>query len=136
VAPNARKKTLPRARIRPRSATNLAGSPCNVLLTHDGPRDAVFADSGSEDITALIGLAQPAFAFFGHYHTELRRIEGEFGATQVYHLAGLEMRGRDGHAEPGSVGVLTWDGERSSGEFSYLEDSWLRTFTRHNWRYR
>jgi hypothetical protein len=29
---------------------------------------------------------------------------------------------------------LTWeDGE---GNFEYLDDAWLRTFTRHNWRHR
>lgn len=135
-APNARQKTPPRARLRSRSATNLAGEAFDVLLTHDGPRDAVFADAGSNDLTALVGLAQPAFAFFGHYHTALRRIAGEFGRTQVYHLAGLELREHGGRAEAGSVGVLTWDGDRQQGDFSYLEDSWLRTFTRHNWRYR
>ncbi|MBL8797917.1 MAG: hypothetical protein JNM56_28725 [Planctomycetia bacterium] len=134
AAPNARRKTLPRARIRARSATQLAGADFDVLLMHESPRDAVYTDAGSSDISALIGLAQPAFAYFGHYHTEQRQIEGPFGDTQVYHLAGMEMRGRDGFAEPGSVGVLTWHSD--GGEFAYLEESWLRTFTRHNWRYR
>src|SRR6266853_1376752 len=45
---------------------------------------------------ALAGLLQvgdlgyfpdqgPAFAFFGHYHSTGRRVEGVFGATRVYH---------------------------------------------------
>jgi hypothetical protein len=37
-------------------------------------------------------------------------------------------------AEPGSVGVLVWDGE--AGTFEYVDEDWLRSFTRHNWRFR
>jgi hypothetical protein len=44
------------------------------------------------------------------------------------------MRGRDGTAEEGSVGVLTWaDG---AGSFDYLDAAWLRSVTRHNWMHR
>jgi hypothetical protein len=66
-APNARRRTPERGRIRDRSLTALAGSAFDVLLSHDGPRDAVLAGSGSEGLGALIGLARPSFAFFGHY---------------------------------------------------------------------
>jgi hypothetical protein len=58
---------------------------------------------------------------------------GMTGRTQVYQLAGFEMR-RDGScAEAGSVGLLTW--EDGAGAFEYLDGSWLRGFTRHNWRH-
>ena len=40
-APNARRRTPERGRIREASLTALAGSPFDVLLSHDGPRDAV-----------------------------------------------------------------------------------------------
>src|SRR5260370_36152128 len=53
-------------------------------------RDAVLADSGSEDIGSVIHCARPAFAFFGHYHRTGRRVEGDFGSTGVYHLSHLE----------------------------------------------
>jgi hypothetical protein len=65
-APNARRKTPERGRIRDSSVTALAGSAFDVLITHDGPRDAVLVGSGSEGLGALIELARPAFAFFGH----------------------------------------------------------------------
>jgi hypothetical protein len=133
-APKARRKTPAEGRIRERSITALAGSEFDILLAHESPRDAVLADSGSEGIGLVIEMARPEFAFFGHYAGRGGRIEGGFGRTQVFHLCGFEMR-RDGScAEARSVGVLTWDGE--AGSFEYLDDAWLRTFTRHNWRHR
>jgi hypothetical protein len=130
-APNARRKTPPRGRIRPRSATQLAGVAFDVLLAHESPRDAMFGGSGSEEIDALLGLARPAFLFFGHYKGTGRRVEGDWGATQVHHLSGLELRGSGGSAEEGSVGILHW--QDGKGTFAYVEPAWLRTFTRHNW---
>jgi hypothetical protein len=118
-------------RIRKRSAASLASAGFDVLLTHDSPRDAIHADSGSEEVTEVIRRAQPAFAFFGHYHPTGKRIEGDFGPTRVHYLSHLEFRSR---AEEGSVGLLTWDG--SAGEFAYLDPAWLRTITRSNWRHR
>ncbi|HKB35142.1 MAG TPA: metallophosphoesterase [Gemmataceae bacterium] len=133
-APNARRKTPLRGRIRPRGATQLAGEKFDVLLTHESPRDAMFLDSGSEEIDAVLGLAHPAFQFFGHYKGTGRRVPEDHGGTQVYHLSGLELRGYGGTAEEGSVGVLRWrDG---AGTFEYVAPAWLRTFTRHNWMHR
>jgi hypothetical protein len=125
---------VPRGRIRPRSANELAASSFDVLLSHESPRDAVFPDSGSEEIDLILDLARPSFAFFGHYGRAGHRVPTKFPATQVYHLAGLELRGFQGGAEEGSVGMLRW--ESGQGEFAYLPDDWLRTFTRHNWRHR
>jgi hypothetical protein len=133
-APNTRRKTPERGRIRESSITALAGSAFDVLISHDGPRDAVLAGSGSEGLDVLIDLARPAFAFFGHYGSRYGRVVAMTGETQVYQLAGFEMR-RDGScAEAGSVGLLTR--EAGSGTFEYLDGSWLRGFTRHNWRHR
>ena len=133
-APNARRKTPERGRIRDSSLTMLAGARFDVLLSHDSPRDAVLANSGSEGLTALLELAQPQFAFFGHYGHRFGRVDVETGRTQVYELAGMEMRRNGTKAEAGSVGLLTWeDGE---GKFEYLDDAWLGSFTRHNWRHR
>lgn len=133
-APRARRKTPERARISSRSATQLTGHSFHVLLTHDSPRDAIFPDSGSDDISALIGLAQPEFAFFGHYHGEGRLAELDFGRTRVYHLHGFEFRGHGGSAEAMSVGMLRYrDGK---GSFEYLDPKWLAGFTRHNWQFR
>jgi hypothetical protein len=130
-APRARRHIPPRARISQRGTTALSGGGFDVLLTHESPRDAILADHGSEDIGALLRSARPAFAFFGHYHSTGRRVEGDFGGTHVYHLSHLELRSR---AEEGSVGVLTWaDG---AGDFAYLDPAWLRTVTRHNWKHR
>ena len=131
---DARPKIPPRARIIERSATQLTAHEFDVLLSHDCPRDAVIPNAGSSAISALISLAQPAFAFFGHYGRDWGQIEGEFGRTQVYHLAGLELRGDGGTAEEGAVGALQWDG--SEGQFEYLDAAWLRTFSRHGWLHR
>src|SRR5947209_145593 len=103
-APKARERTPPRARISHRGTKALGGARFDVLLAHESPRDAVLAGSGSEAIGAVLRGARPAFAFFGHYHRTGRRIEGDFGATQVYHLSHLEL---DSRAEEGSAGVLT-----------------------------
>jgi hypothetical protein len=130
-APRARDRVPPGGRIGRRAASALSGSAFEVLLAHESPRDAVLVDNGSEEVGSVIRSAQPAFAFFGHYHRTGRRVEGDFGATQVYHLGHLELRSR---AEEGSVGVLSWDG--AAGEFSYLDPDWLRTVTRHNWKHR
>jgi hypothetical protein len=130
-APRARERIPPRGRISHRGTMSLCGARFDVLLAHESPRDAVLADHGSEDIGTVIRCAQPAFAFFGHYHSTGRQIEGDFGGTCVYHLSHLELRSR---AEEGSVGVLTWDS--GAGDFAYLEPGWLQTVTRHNWKHR
>jgi hypothetical protein len=133
-APRARTNTPRDARIQSKAAIALACTSFDVLLTHESPRDAVMPGSGSQEITDIIRSARPAFAFFGHYGGRARQIDGDFGATQVYHLDGLTMRYHGGCAEEGSVGLLTWDGK--TGAFEYLPAEWMRTFTRHNWRHR
>jgi predicted metal-dependent hydrolase len=130
-APRARRRIPPRARISYRGTMALRGARFDVLLVHESPRDAILADSGSEDIASVIRCARPAFAFFGHYHPTGRQVAGDFGDTRVYHLSHLELRSR---AEEGSVGVLTWND--SAGDFAYLDPAWLRTVTRHNWKHR
>jgi hypothetical protein len=130
-APRARQRIPPRGRITQRGSAALSGARLDVLLTHESPRDAILAGHGSEDIGAVIRSAGPAFAFFGHYHTTGRRVEGDFGGTRVYHLSHLEL---DSRAEEGSVGMLTW--AAGAGEFAYLDPAWLRTVTRHNWKHR
>ncbi len=133
-APNARRKTPDRGRIKEPSVSALACRAFDALLSHDSPRDAVLSGSGSEGISDLLVLAGPAFAFFGHYGSRFGQIHHVPGATQVYELAGFEMR-RDGScAEAGSVGLLSWGDDART--FEYLDASWLRRFTRHNWRHR
>ncbi len=129
-----RRKTPDKARIRTQCANQLSGTNFDVLLTHDSPADAIYENSGSEAIRLLIHLAQPAFAFFGHYHGIGEEIRGGYGRTRVYHLNGLELQGRGGCAEEGSVGLLKWNGKE--GSFEYLDPEWLKTFTRQNWKHR
>lgn len=133
-APNARRKAPPCARIRSRSATDLAASLFDVLLMHESPRDAMLPGSGSSDIDAILQLAQPTFAFFGHYHNQQPFAPEDYAPTRVYHLHGLEFRGPGHSAEDSCVGVLRWRGKQ--GQFEYLPSSWLRTITRHNWAHR
>ncbi|WP_422930014.1 metallophosphoesterase family protein [Singulisphaera sp. PoT] len=132
-APNARRKTPDRGRIKDRSLTALAGASFDVLLSHEGPRDAVLPGAGSEGLDALISIARPAFAFFGHYGSRFGRVSGPDETTQVFHLAGLELKRAGASAEAGSVGLLTW--QDGAGTFDFLDESWLRGFTRYNWRY-
>ena len=54
--------------------------------------------------------------------------------TSTHRGDGLELRGKGGTTEEGSAGLLTWGA--GAGTFRYLEPGWLRTITRHNWRYR
>jgi hypothetical protein len=132
-APNARRRTPERGRIRDRSLTALTGTAFDVLLSHDGPRDAVLTGSGSEGLGALIARSRPAFAFFGHYGSRFGRVGDTTGETQVYQMAGFEMRRGGACAEEGSVGLLTW--EDGAGSFEYLDGTWPQSFTRHNWRH-
>ncbi len=132
-APNARQNLPKRGYIWDKSIDRLLHTQFDVLLSHDAPADARWVGYGSRPLRSLIELAQPAFGFFGHYSGDGRQIEQDFGRTAVFHMAGLELRGRDGCPTPGSVGVLEWvDG---SGTFEYVPDDWLKTFTRHNWKW-
>jgi hypothetical protein len=133
-APNARRNLLPRARIAARSVKALGCSCFDVLLMHESPYDAMYPGAGSLGIDTIIQAAQPSFAFFGHYHIPGRLDEHDYGRTRVYHMQGLELRGRGGTAEDSSVGVLRWGEE--GGSFAYLPPDWLHTFTRHNWLHR
>jgi hypothetical protein len=130
-APGARRNITSWMRLEPRRARELSCREMDVLLTHESPRDAMILDAGSEAITGLIQNAQPAFAFFGHYHGEGRLDECDFGSTQVYHLAGLEFRGKGRSAEDRCAGVLRW--QDGAGSFEHLSPKWLRSVTRHNW---
>lgn len=130
----ARKKLPAAGYISRRSAHQLIGEPFTVLLTHDAPLDAVYPGSGSEAVRELLHLNGTPFSFFGHYRGSRGQAPGFTGTSAVYHMAGMELSGRDGCAEAGSVGVLTWDGDRA--EFEYLDPRWLASFTRHNWKWR
>lgn len=134
--PTARRKLPPSAYISTQKVNQLTGQSFDVLLTHDSPFDAVRPGYGSEALTRLRHLTTPPFAFFGHYHGTIGEIAPTEGVSsgRLFHMSGLELSGRDGTAEPHTVGVLHWDGAR--GEFEYLPEEWLRTFTRFNWQYR
>jgi hypothetical protein len=133
AGPNCRQRLPQRAYIAERAVDRLTTQEFDVLLMHDALKDAKRVGYGSELLAVLIELAQPQFAFFGHYSGDGARIEKDYGRTEVYHLAGFELRTRDGHPESGSVGVLTWDG--TEGSFEYVPDGELKPFTRHNWKW-
>ncbi len=129
-----RRTNLPKsAYISQRSTDKLLLDPFDVLLTHDGPRDAKRTGYGSEIISGVIELCRPSFVFFGHYHGDGGRIEQDYGETQVYHMAGMELWGDGGSAEPGSVGILRWT--EGKGEFEFVDEQWLKSFTRYNWKW-
>lgn len=130
---NGRKNLPPRGYIAEKAVDRLSLEAFDVLLSHDAPKDAKRVGYGSELLAALIESAQPRFAFFGHYSGDGGRSESDFGRTEVYHLAGFELRTRDGRPESGSVGVLEWlNGE---GTFELIDDDDLKGFTRHNWKW-
>ncbi|QDV35574.1 metallophosphoesterase family protein [Tautonia plasticadhaerens] len=133
-APNARRRTPRPGRIREESVLALAARSFDILLTYESPRDAVLAGSGSAGIGLVIEAARPRFAFFGHYGGRGGLVGGDFGGTEVYHLCGLELRLEGSCAESRSVGLLAL--EDGAGAFKYLDDAWLRGFTRHNWEHR
>jgi hypothetical protein len=132
--PNRRTNLPTDAYISGRRANELLARTFRVLLTHDAPKHTQRPEYGSEIVSDLISLARPSFAFFGHYKGAGQRVDGIFGSTQVYHMAGMELHGPGGSADPGSVGVLSWDG--TAGQFEYVDLEWLKTFTRHNWKWR
>jgi hypothetical protein len=130
---NGRKNLPPRGYISERAVDGLTTEAFGVLLSHDAPEGAKRDGYGSELLRVLIELARPRLAFFGHYRGDGAKTAKDFGATDVYHMAGFELRTRDGHPESGSVGVLTrQDGE---GVFEYVADDDLKPFTRHNWKW-
>jgi len=130
---NSRHNLPPRGYIAERAVNQLATETFDVLLMHDAPEGGKRVWYGSELLRSLIELAQPRFGFFGHYRGDGSRSQQDYRRTEVYHLAGFEMRTRDGHPESGSVGVLEWaDGE---GTFAFIDDEELKPFTRHNWKW-
>ena len=131
--PNARQNLPPRGYIQERAVDRLTTEAFDALLMHDAPAGAKRDGCGSELLLTLIELAQPRFAFFGHYRGDGERIEKDYGRTELYHLAGFEMRTRDGHPESGSVGVLEW--ASTDGAFEFIADDELKLFTRHNWKW-
>ena len=133
--PNARQNLPPRGYIQERAVDRLTTEAFDVLLVHDAPFGAKRDNCGSELLLTLIELAQPRFAFFGHYRGDGERIEKDYGRTEMYHLAGFEMRTRGGHPESGSVGVLEWEGFGADGTFAFIADDELKLFTRHNWKW-
>lgn len=130
-APKARRVRTPLAKINSHSAAQLCAEPCDVLLTHESARDAIWVDSGSLEIATIINSAQPPLAFFGHYHEPGRLGECDFRQTQVYWMSGLELQSRGGTAEPMCVGVIQQSTD--SLQFNYLPEDWLREFHRDNW---
>ncbi|MFO0825374.1 MAG: metallophosphoesterase [Gemmataceae bacterium] len=130
---NGRKNLPPRGYIDHRAVDRLAWEEFDVLLSHDAPKDAKRVGFGSDALRAMLGVANPKFAFFGHYSGDGSWVDGEPGETQIYHLAGFEMRTRDGHPESGSVGVLEYTADGWS--FDFIADDDLKPFTRHNWKW-
>jgi hypothetical protein len=131
--PHCRKNLPKRGYIDQGAVDRLAWEEFDVLLSHDAPLDAKREGYGSEGLRAVIGVAKPRFAFFGHYGGDGSRVAGDFGDTRVYHLAGFELRTRDGHPESGSVGVL--EQTDSGWSFDFIPDEHLVPFTRHNWKW-
>jgi hypothetical protein len=130
--PTARQNLPRRGYIDDRAVDRLAAEEFDVLLSHDAPWEAKRAGCGSQSLLAQIDHAQPRFAFFGHYKGDGSRIEQDFGRTEVYHLAGFELRTRGGHPESGSVGVLKQT--ESGWAFEFIPDNDLKPFNRHNWK--
>lgn len=130
-APKARRIRSPRVRIDSRAASRLTAESFDVLLTHESPRDAIWYDSGSEEIATIIQVAQPQLAFFGHYHEQGRLAECDFGCTEVYWMHGFELQHRGRSAEPQSVGLMTQFPDHL--EFEYLHEGWLQGFRRDDW---
>ncbi len=131
IDPDARPRTPAAARIASRSVSRLAAESFDVLLAHDGPRDAITPGAGSAEISSLLDSVGPPLAFFGHYESPVREVENRSGRSRLYHLAGFELHHRGGSAEPGSCGIV----RRSAGlwEFEYVADAWLERFTRDTW---
>jgi Icc-related predicted phosphoesterase len=132
-APRARRHIVPEARLDVRRTRQLSTVTFDVLLSHESPRDAFWEEAGSEALSLVIEQAQPAFAFFGHYHGEAQG-KGRIGKTSLFHLGGLEFRGKSGCAEERSVGLLRMN--LAGATFEYVEPAWLRSITRHNWQTR
>lgn len=133
-APKARRIRSPRVQIDPTAANRLCREAFDVLLMHESPRDAIWFDSGSTEITEIINAAQPQLAFFGHYHEPGRLAECDFGRTQVFWMSGLEFHHQGHAAEPMSVGLLQQLLDDRL-QFDYLDESWLRDFRRENWHH-
>jgi hypothetical protein len=131
VARQTRKDLPPRGWIRLKSAQALTYAQFDVLLTHDRPAHTESAGLGSEEITQIIRSAQPQFAFCGHYRGAGNQVVGGFGRTQVYHLAGMELRRRNLYPEEGCMGILRWS--HGEGRFEYVGNDWLMNFPRTQW---
>jgi hypothetical protein len=132
-APQARRIRTRHAVINKSAATRLLKDDFDVLITHESPRDAIWFDSGSLEISEIIERRQPQLAFFGHYHTAGRLDQYLSRRTKLYWMPGMELQHHGRTAEPNSVGILTY----AAGEAQYesLPSDWLSEFTRDNWMF-
>jgi hypothetical protein len=127
-----RSQLPPRGWIQPKAATRLLAAEFDVLLCHDCPAGAMHPGSGSEDVERVVRYARPRFVFFGHYRGKGTAVAGDFGASAVFHMAGMELRRHRCYAEEGCVGVLRW--EEGAGEFAFIDADWLLQFPREQWQ--
>ena len=127
--PHARQNLPPRGYIQERAIDRLLAAEFDVLLSHDGPADAKRVGYGSELLRHLVELAQPAFSFFGHYG-------GDGGREEVdAYFAHLGADVNDGLVRCG-IGVDNNGVLARNRQWRMSKDDWLKTFTRHNWKWR
>ena len=116
-----------------RDLQNLAahGKNLDILLTHDVPYGAVYADAGSRDIHDFIRMEKPRYHFCGHYHEDGCELDVP-GPTRSFLLNEVNFR-RPSKLNRGCIGILTWPSPEES-DFTLLDEPWLREYTRENYR--
>jgi len=103
----------------------------DILLTHDVPFGAVYAEAGSRDILEYVSHVPPLFHFCGHYHEDGQQLDVP-GTTRSFLLNEVGFR-KPASLNAGCIGILQWRSPTDCG-FELLRQPWLQDYTRQNFR--
>ena len=107
------------------------GDEIDILLTHDVPFDSFYENAGSLDILEFIKTYQPKLHFCGHYHEEGGELSVP-GTTRSFILNEVNFR-KPSKLNPGCIAVVEIS-KKENFEVSILNESWMREYTRQNFR--
>lgn len=116
--------------------------PLDILLTHDARPDFVLlkqgikskGSTGMKEIKDLLDRERPAYHFFGHYGGPPQVRTDMNGQTLSVKLADLHWEHGSSVLEKGSMGLLRWQNQEIHS-FTVLDDSWLKEYNAHTWRF-
>lgn len=117
-----------------REALALENKAIDILLVHEPYKGALpfpHNNKGSPTIRSLTEIAQPRLVFCGHYHENGKELE-PVNETRGYLLNAVNFKTHH-KLNPNCIGILEWH-DKNKHSFSFLNDKWLKEYTRDNYK--